>query len=466
MMVLQLASTVIIARVLTPAEIGIFGIAAVFSTLASMFRDFGVGEYLIQERELTKERIASALTLNITVSWLMAAAMYLGSPAVASFYANDGVGEVMRVQAIGFLLVPFGAVTMAWFRRELNYTPILMCNVGGNVTSFAVSVGLALMGHGYMSLAWATVAAIAVTVTMSVLYRPGWFPRWPSLQHFWEVFHFSKFASLVYIVGQVGKGSPEMIIGRVQGVADVAMFSRANGLVEMFNRLAMRPVMMVCMPMYARADHANQSVAEVYVRSVSYLTAVGWPFLAFLGIASFSAIRIVYGPQWDIAIPLAKILCLACAIELVHAMSREALLARGLARDANSLQMILVALQVGGLLLVIPFGLTGAAWGMAAAAAVGLVTAQWFLARGIGLTIRDLMRGCAPSLAISVIAVFPAGLWALSTGVGEQNFVAFGLVGGGVTALCWLLALKLLAHPILNELAPIVVRVRAWAGRV
>ena len=58
-LVLQIASTMIIARILTPQEIGVFAIAAVFSTLASMFRDFGVAEYLIQERELTSDKIAA-----------------------------------------------------------------------------------------------------------------------------------------------------------------------------------------------------------------------------------------------------------------------------------------------------------------------------------------------------------------------------------------------------------------------
>ena len=49
-LMLQIASTVIIARVLTPAQVGVFAVAAVFATLASSFRDFGVAEYLIRKR--------------------------------------------------------------------------------------------------------------------------------------------------------------------------------------------------------------------------------------------------------------------------------------------------------------------------------------------------------------------------------------------------------------------------------
>jgi O-antigen/teichoic acid export membrane protein len=423
----------------------------VFSSLASMFRDFGVGEYMIQEKDLTSKKIAATMTLNISVSWLMAAAMFFGSGLAASFYNDPGVGEVMRVQALCFVLVPFGAVTMAYFRRQLNFRPVLICNIAGNVTGFVVSVALAYMGFSYMSLAWSALAAIVVTVAGSMWYRPKELPRWPGLAGVKEVFHFSKFASSVYLFGQLGKGAPEMIIGRAEGMVEVAMFSRGNGLIEMFQRMALRPILFVCMPYFAQNDREQGEITAAYVKSVSYLTAVGWPFLAFMCLAAYSAIRIVYGPQWDAAVPLAQILTTAFALELIHAMSREALMARGNARSANSLQVWLVVLQVLGLMAVVPFGIMGAAWGVLAATVLGLVVAQAYLRRGIGLHTADLWRACWPSVVLTLGACAPAGVWALITGVHVGNFVVFGVVGAVLTAASWLLTLKLMRHPLTVE---------------
>ncbi len=466
MLVLQVVGTMIIARVLTPAEIGVFAIAAVLSGLASMFRDFGVAEYMIQERELSSDKISAALALNIAVSWSMAAGMYLGSWAVADFYGDAGVGVVMRIQALGFLLVPFGAVTMAWFRREMNFRPILICNVAGNATAFVVSVSMALLGFGSVSLAWSTVASIAVTVMISIGFRPKAFPRWPSLRGIGPIFHFSKYVTSMWLIGQAGKGAPELIIGRASGVIDVAMFSRANGLLEMFNRLVMRSVTLVGMPYLAQSERTGGSLAAAYVRTASLVTAVGWTFFAFLGIAAFAAIRIVYGPQWDAAVPVAQILCIAGAVELVHSLSREALLVRGRAKEGNRLQCIVVLLQVCGLLMVVPFGLQGAAWGFTAAALASLVVTQLFLARWIGLGTWDLVRGCLPSLYLCLLSVAPAAVWAFVEGVTVENFVLFGTVGAAVTAVCWLTALHALRHPLVDELAPLKRRIAAWRGKV
>jgi O-antigen/teichoic acid export membrane protein len=464
-LVLQLASTVIIARVLTPAEIGVFAVAAVFSSVASMLRDFGVAEYMIQERDLTREKVSATLTLNIGVSWLMAGLMFFGGPLAASFYSNAGIQRAMSVMALGFVLVPFGAVTMAYLRREMNFMPQLLCNMAGATTSFLVSVSLALLGFGYMSLAWSMVAGIAATVAVSMFYRPSWFPRWPGLKGTVEIFHFSKFASLIYIVAQLGKGAPELIIGRAQGVAEVAMFSRAGGLVEMFNKLALRPVMSVCMPYFARADREGGSVSEAYLRGVAFVTGVGWPLLAFTGVAAYSAIHVVYGPQWGASVHLAQILCCACAVELVHVMSREVLLSRGCAREANNLQMGLVGLQVAGLSLAIPFGLVGAAYGVALSAAAGVVLSQRALKQAIGLCTRDMFRACRSSLALSLIAVSPAAAWALIEGVHAGNYVRFGLLGSVSTCLLWLLAVRCSAHPLKPEVDRVLHRLRTVVFR-
>ncbi|MBL8484930.1 MAG: oligosaccharide flippase family protein, partial [Rhodocyclaceae bacterium] len=76
MLVLQLVTSMVLARILRPAEVGIFSVAAALSGLATVVRDFGVAEYLIQEVNLTSDKLRAALTVNIIVSWMMAFLMF------------------------------------------------------------------------------------------------------------------------------------------------------------------------------------------------------------------------------------------------------------------------------------------------------------------------------------------------------------------------------------------------------
>jgi O-antigen/teichoic acid export membrane protein len=255
-----------------------------------------------------------------------------------------------------------------------------------------------------------------------------------------------------------------MIIGRVQGMSDVAMYSRANGLVELINRLLIRSALQICMPFFAKADRDQGSVIHAYLKSVSYLTAIGWPLLAFVGVAAFAAVRIVYGSQWDAAIPLAQILCAAFAVELLSVLSREALLACGYAKQANALQWRQQTMVVVGLLAVIPYGLVGAAWGVFAASVFGILLAQSYLGHAIGLKVGDFVRACAPSALLCVVSVAPAALWAAVQGVGEHNFVAFGFGGAAATVATWLVTVAWTGHPLAGEIADLGRRLRNTVG--
>lgn len=450
---LQLVGTMIMSRLLTPVETGIFAVAAVFASFASTFRDFGVAEYLIQEKELTSDKIRAALSVNIAISWVMGLLLFFGSVPVADFYRSPGVAEVMRVQAFNFILIPFGAVTMANFRRQLDFRPIFIASLLANLTTFVVATGCAFQGLGYMSLAWSSLAGVIVTVATSLWFRPAEFPRWPGLKGVADVLHFGKFASGVFIFGQLGRGAPEMIIGRAQDMASVALFSRASGLVELFHRTVLRAIVPVCLPYFAKNDRERGGMVQGYLLSISYVTVIGWPFLAFVGVIAYSAIRIIYGAQWMAAVSLAQILCVAGAIELIHCLSKEALMAGGHVKHSNTLQLGSQLFRVGGLLLVIPYGLPGAAWGLLAAAICNQVYSQWHMSKTLGLGVREVMTACTKSFYIAVLTVIPVALAARIESPSETNYLWFALGGGIVTGALWLLALKMFGHPLWSELA-------------
>lgn len=462
---IQLAGTMIIARLLTPAETGVYAVAAVFAAFASSFRDFGVAEYLIQEKELTAAKIRSALTMNIAISWAMAMLLFVGSGSIASFYREPGIANVMRLQAFSFLLIPFGAVTMAYFRRQLIFRPVFIANMLSTLTSVAVATACALSGFGYMSLAWSSLAGVLVTVSLSLWFRPADFPRWPGLGEIRSVVQFGKHASGIYMLGQAGQSAPEMIIGRVLDMPSVAFFSRAGGLIEVFRRTVLRASIQVCLPYFSQSNREQGTVLTGYLGAVSYLTAIGWPFFTFLGIVAYGAVRIVYGTQWTASVPLAQILCAVATIEILHIFAKEAIIAAGRVDRSNLLQIGVQGSRIGGLLAVIPFGLTGACWGLLVAAALGSAFAQYMLARTIGLRKRDLAKACLPSAYITFFSVAPVASLAALERVSEANFVYFLVAGGALTGILWLVAVRLFLPNLWSEISGFGKRLAIWRKR-
>jgi O-antigen/teichoic acid export membrane protein len=448
---MQIVSTVIIARILSPSDLGVFAIAAVFVGLAHMFRDFGIGEYLIQERNLNNDHIRAAFTAGIIVSWLMSALLVIGAPFAAVFFRTPGIGDVMRVQALTFLLIPFGAVAMAWFRREMNFRPQFIAGLLASSTSLVVTVVLALNGFGYMSLAWSSFAATVVTVTTSICMRPPGFPRWPGFKGLGHVFHFGRIASGIYIFGQLGKGAPEMIIGRAQDMASVGLFSRAQGLTEILNRFVVKAVMPIYLPYFANAVRLRGSPLPELLTSISYITAIGWPFLAFMGVATDSVIYIMYGEQWTRAVPLAKVVCVVAALELIYIPAKEVLLSVGKVREANRLQYVTQGVRILGALAGIPFGAMGVCIGLLVATVALTMLTYYWLHIWLDLGLRETLAALLPSLWVTLAAAGPVAVYVFWVPAGAARHVLTGVAGAIVAATVWLVAARALSHPLWPE---------------
>ncbi|HSV18630.1 MAG TPA: lipopolysaccharide biosynthesis protein [Casimicrobiaceae bacterium] len=462
---LQIVSTLFLARLLTPEETGIWAVATVFAAVAATLHDFGAQEYLIQVRELTPAKIRAAMATNLLMSWTLAVLMIVSSGFVAEFYREPGVAAGMRVQAINFLLIPFGAPAFAYYRRHLNYRPFFIASTMSSTTSFVVAVTCAWAGLGYMSMAWSSLAGVIVSVLVATLMRPPDMPRMPSFRGAREVWDFGKHVTGIYTLGQIGKAAPELIIGRVLGMAPTAFFTRANGMTELFYRSVVRVALPVCLPYFAAEARRGAEVRAGFLRAINLLTVLAWPFFLFLALMAFPAIRILYGTQWLESVPLARLLCVVGAIEIVFFLAKDALIANDHVRKGSFLQTLVQVARVLGLVAGIPFGLLGICWGLIAGALIGAICSHVVLHQSTGLTLAQLVHACLPSAVIALLSAAPAVVWVAFGSIDEQHFVAPFVACGASGTLVWLLALRAMNHPLWREIANVGARVAARRAR-
>jgi O-antigen/teichoic acid export membrane protein len=465
-LLLQLAVTAYVARVLTPAQTGVLAVASVFTALAAGWRDFGVAEFLIQRAQVTPELLRALLAVNMVASWAMAALLAGVSPLVAAFYGEPDLAGVMAIQALGLLVIPFGAVTLAWHRREMAARPLFISQVASHVVQAAATVAGVAAGWGVYALAWSGVAGVLSTVLVALVYRPAWFPRWPSWRGTREVLHFGRFASGVFVAQHLGRGGPDLVVGRVDGLAAAGMFSRANGVVELFNRLVVQAVQPVCMPYLAQSHRQDGALAPGLLRASVLLTGVGWPCLALLGLAAYPAVRVMYGPQWLDAVPVAQALCAVAAVELAYRLTDEALFALGDARRAQWLLVRVQGLRVLGVLMgvALGFGLGGAAVGLLAAAALGALLAQQALTKHAGVSAAMLWASLRPSLWLAMLSASPVIVLHVLWPVTESNAMRWGGLAALLGLAAWGMAARVLMHPAWFELQRVARRLRKPAG--
>ena len=118
----------VISRVLTPEEIGIFSIAFVSTLILQELQNFGVAQYVIQEPRLTREKMRTAIGVTSLVAWSIAVVMFFGASSAASFYGQAGLEQIFPVLAISFVLTPFRVVTSRLLQEASGVWKDSHCN--------------------------------------------------------------------------------------------------------------------------------------------------------------------------------------------------------------------------------------------------------------------------------------------------------------------------------------------------
>lgn len=460
-LVIQFVSSLIIARLLTPHEIGIFSIGAVIVSFSHIVRDMGVSNYVVQERELTTERIRCAQAIVWITSWSLALLLIALSYWAGIFYAEPGVTLTMQVLAISFLLLPVGAVTVALLTREMAFGQLFIINSCSALTHALTGILLAWWGFGFISLAWAAVAGASVSAFGALLCRRPDQPWLPGISEWRRVFAAGTKLSGTSMFYEIGLGGPELVTGRILGFEAVAYFSRGFGAAMMLLRALVESLMPVAIPYFAKQSRSDQDMKSPYVRGVAYMSALSFPAFACLGVMAEPVILFLYGRQWlDAILPL-QIVCVGLACLAVTNVAGSVLVGSGKIganlRMHAFFQPFKVALVILG---ATKFGLMGVAAGVAVGDAA-LSARCFFLANRLtGVSPWEFTRCILPSIGIALSAGFIA--WAVPRAIQnldpemlllalhpEMLLVALGSGGAGIG---WLFGLMLTKHPLYREL--------------
>jgi O-antigen/teichoic acid export membrane protein len=178
--ILGFISVIVLTRVLTPDEIGIYAVAGSITLLAAEIRTLGVVQYLIREKELDENKIRSVLGMAIIVSWSLGLILICSAPIIAEFYSEPALRGILWILGTTFFIGPFTSVPIALWRRNLQFQPIFIQKSVGALTTSACMILLVLLDLSYYGLAIGVVAGLISELIVAIYLRPAgtvWLPR-------------------------------------------------------------------------------------------------------------------------------------------------------------------------------------------------------------------------------------------------------------------------------------------------
>lgn len=464
---LGLVSYVLIARLLTPEEIGIFSVTAALVGVAQVIREFGIGSYLIQAEKLHQHELDTALGLALAAGAAMFGIGVLAAPWAAAFYRDPRIASILIIISLNFLILPFCSIGQSLLRREMRFKPLMFSNIWAGLAGFVVTMGLALASCGPGSLAWGAVATNLVTAAGSWLALSGSTrPRRLAFGAWRPIVFYGRQSTVAAIFTTGASDINDLAVGRILGLAPVAMLSRAMGLMNLLQRDILGAFRNVAYPAFSRRHREGKPLEADFLKSTAAVTALSWPYYGFIALYPLESLRLLAGPQWDAAVPLVLAFAAAGACISICTLVPTLILAVGRV-DLNSqadiaVSCLRVTFVLGSVLLF------KSLLAVALAYLIGFAIAPFifffFKQKCVPTDWPALRTMAGRSLLVSGVTLSIPAIASLSAGWGRtqpMNTLLFAAVGLA-TLTTWLMALRWCNHPLADD--PIYKRITARIG--
>lgn len=295
----QVISTIMLARLLTPADFGVVTMATTFSLLAASCGLNGFTEAIIQFQEVDHYTASNLFWTNLGAGLVLAISFAAGGSLLAGFYRNPLVANVARGLSVGIFIAAASVIHLALLKRAMRFTATSTNDVIGRAVNTAVAILLALRGWGY----WALVAGI-VAQQLSGTIGAWWLCRWiPSLpRRTGKTATMVRFAAKVY--GQFGvrystMNLDNLLVGWRFNAVALGFYKKAYDLFVLSASQLTSPLHNVAQATLSRLNQDEVRFRRYLTNSLGIIAFVGMAASGNLTLVGKDLVRLALGPQWS-----------------------------------------------------------------------------------------------------------------------------------------------------------------------
>lgn len=401
---IQVASTAVLARLLTPNDYGIIGMVVSATALADYLRDLGLSTAAIQKQDLTHRQQSNLFWINVAMGLSLTAALAAASPLVARFYHQAEALWVTVALSASFLLGSLAAQSSAMLARNLWFGRQAVATISGALVTLAVGIALALNGFRYWSLVWGQLAGTATTTGFLFFlspFRPGLPRRGTGMR---DMLKFGAHITAFDFVSHFNRNLDRILIGHFWGAVPLGLYGRAYGLLMFPMNNLWTPINNVAFPALSRLQEQPMAYRKYYQRVTGLLALISMPCSAFLFVASGPVIQLVLGAKWVGVTPIFAVLAAVAFVQPVIALWVTVLLSRRLGRRYLQIGIFSAVCSCAGFLAGIHWGAVGVATGYAISTYVAAYPILAWAFRGTSLRFRDFWESVCRPLTAGVFA--------------------------------------------------------------
>jgi O-antigen/teichoic acid export membrane protein len=313
----QFVITAVLARLLSPDDFGLLGMATVFTGFVSIFSEMGVSGALVQKQNADERHYSSAFWLNVVAGIVLMFVFIIVAPAIAAFYGKVQLHPILAALALNFFLSAFTIIQQAILTKQMDFRSLAICEVSAVIGAGIVGIIFALKGAGVWSLVYQSLTFQFVNSVLLWHYS-SWRPK-PvfSFAAIKDIFAFSANMTAFQVVNYFARNVDYLLIGKFLGTHSLGLYTLAYKLMMVPLQNISWVLAKVMFPAFSKIQDDLPKVREVYLKMVQMIASVTFPLMAVLFIVAPQFIHVIYGPQWYPVIDLIRVFCFCGMIQSI-----------------------------------------------------------------------------------------------------------------------------------------------------
>jgi O-antigen/teichoic acid export membrane protein len=358
---LNLAFIMVLARLLTPKDFGLYAMVTTIMGFLWIFQDIGLSTATVQRQEISHTQVSNLFWVNVGVGGLVTLVVAVSAPAIAWFYREPRLVGITLALSITFLITTSAVQHIALLNRQMRFGAIAIIEITCVLGGYLTGIGMALSGYGYWALVGANVMQVVVRLVMSWLIS-GWQPRLPSRNA--QTRHLLSFGANITIgnlINTLARGLDNVLIGRFFGPVAVGLYSRASILLMRPLEQFTLPINAVLIPALSRVQAEPERYRRTFLRVYEAMALVSFLTTGFLLALARPLTLVVLGAKFEQAVPIFAGFTIAAIWVPLTGASTWLFQTQGRGKDWLFASVLCSCIMIAAYIVGLPFGPVGLA---------------------------------------------------------------------------------------------------------
>jgi lipopolysaccharide exporter len=405
--VLGIIKMIILARLLSPLDFGIIGLAILSINALNVFSETGIESALIQRDKIGRPELDTAWTITIIRGLVLFILIFLSAGWIASYFDNMTLKPVLRAMSATFLLGGFTNIGIVYFQKELNFKKKVILDSAADIAGAVSAVFLAF----YIRNVWALVAGTIIWVTVKCLgsywlhpYRPKFSWDWPVAK---SLLNFGKHIFWISVVTFIVTSGDDALVGKLLGLTVLGFYTMAYSIANIPVSSLAGIIGKITFPAYSLIEKEPDRLRAAFVHVFEAVFIILLPLTGLIMLLAQDFTLVCLGEKWLPMVPALKILCLLGLFRSISNLFAPVQLAMNKPNIQSRNKTIeLLAFVV----LVYPFtvkwGLIGASWSVTLVYAISALVNAFHTSRLLSPLGMNLVKTLIFPITILVILTF------------------------------------------------------------